>query len=109
MKRQISFFLLILVIGLGIGIYIGKCMYQQPKPISNNGIVIPDSIVKQENETIDSLETLNGEISGKIENVKDSIVIVTKWKGKEVNRIKELPLDSAIIYLNKKLRKYEND
>ena len=108
MKRQISFFLLILVIGLGIGIYIGKCMYQ-PKPISNNEIVIPDSIIKQENETIDSLETLNEEISGKIENVKDSIVIITKWKEKEVNKIKELPLDSAIIYLNKKLRKYEND
>lgn len=108
MKRQISFFLLILVIGLGIGIYVGKCIYQ-PKPISNNEIVIPDSIIEQENKTIDSLETLNKEISGKRNDVKDSIVIITKWKEKEVNRVKELPLDSAIIYLNKKLREYEND
>lgn len=99
--------LLILFCFMGLGVWIGMSI-QRSLGSGNVNVVIPDSVIKQETEFIDSLRNLEKEIDSLRAETRDSIQYVIKWKTKEINRVKELPLDSGILYLQKKLRENED-
>ena len=87
-----------MLIGLGIGIYTGKYIYQ-PKSVD----------FKDETKKIDSLENTIVDIETEKVIVHDSIIKVKIEKIKELERIERLLLDSGIIFLQIKLREYEEN
>ena len=87
-----------MLIGLGIGIYTEKYIYQ-PKSVD----------FEDETKKIDSLENTIVDIETEKVIVHDSIIKVKIEKVKELERIERLPLDSGIIFLQIKLREYEEN
>lgn len=97
-----------IIISFIIGILVGWCTNEYTSQPGDVTVVVPDSIFKKEQNYIDSLRTIEKRVDNKRESLKDSIQIVVKWRTKEVENVKNLPLDSGIIFLNKKLREYED-
>jgi len=95
-----------LLVGFGCGILLQKCITNS-KPTST-AIVIPDSLIREENQKIDSLRKIGEEERKKSEALADSIMSVTRLKYERVDSVKNLPVDSALKYLREKLGKYEN-
>lgn len=105
-KKFIFACIVALLVGLGCGILLSKCVINS-KPTST-AIVIPDSLIQEENRKIDSLRVISEEERRKSEALTDSIMAVTRLKYERVDSIKNLPVDSALKYLREKLGKYEN-
>ena len=105
-KKLIFIIIVALLVGLGCGILIDKYVIN-PKPTST-AIVIPDSLIQEENQKIDSLRKVGEEEKKKSEALMDSIMTITRLKYERVDSVKNLPVDSALKYLREKLGKYEN-
>ena len=105
-KKFIFALIVALLVGFGCGILLHKCITDS-KPTST-AIVIPDSLIQEENRKIDSLRVISEEERRKSEALTDSIMTVTRLKYERVDSIKNLPVDSALKYLREKLGKYEN-
>ena len=105
-KKFIFTCIVALLVGLGCGILLHKCVTNS-KPTSS-AIVIPDSLIQEENRKIDSLRIISEEEKRKSEALADSIMTVTRLKYERVDSVKNLPVDSALKYLREKLGKYEN-
>lgn len=92
-----------------VGFILGWCTntYTSQKPLIKE-VVIPDSVVQQEREFIDSLHTIRKDITLKRDSMKSELEEAEKLKASEIERIKSLPLDSGVDFLNSKLREYEN-
>ena len=106
MKKKISLSIIIsFVIGIGLGFYAGKRIYQaEPVDIT---ITIPDSVIEEETRYIDSLYSVEQEIEEKRKELEHEIEIIREEEIKEINYIKKLPTDSGVKYLKSKLREYE--
>jgi hypothetical protein len=105
-KKLIFIIIVALLVGLGCGILIDKYVIN-PKPTST-AIVIPDSLIKEENQKIDSLRRIEEEEKVKSEALMDSIMTIARLKYERVDSVKNLPTDSALNYLREILGKYEN-
>ena len=105
-KNFIFALIVALLVGFGCGILLHKCVTDS-KPTST-AIVIPDSLIREENQKIDSLKKIEEEDKKKSEALADSIMAVVKLKYERVDSVKNLPVDSALKYLREKLGKYEN-
>lgn len=99
--------LLILIAVFGVGALAGYLVGRSTKT-QRSEVVIPDSVIKKEENFIDSLRKLEKEIEKQKASLKDSIVYITEWKIEKINEVKELPLDSGILYLRKKLEENED-
>lgn len=110
-RKAIIISIIILILGLSLGIGFGMILF---KGCSNptfykesSNVIIPDSIIKEEKNILDSLEKeiiIREEV---ISHLKDSIQIKEVIRTIEIDNIKELPLDSSVIFLKSKLREYE--
>lgn len=110
-RKVIIISIIILILGLSLGIGFGMILF---KGCSNptfykgsSNVIIPDSIIKEEKNILDSLEKeiiIREEV---ISHLKDSIQIKEVIRTIEIDNIKELPLDSSVIFLKSKLREYE--
>ena len=106
--KKISIIIIIsALIGFLGGYFLGRYTYRA-KPINVN-VQFPDSLIQRETEYLDSLylvekrlEALSGGLSDSVRVLKD-----TAWI--RVKEVKELPLDSGVLYLRKKLEKYEKN
>lgn len=105
-KKLIFTIVIALLVGLGCGILLDKYVIN-PKPTST-AIVIPDSLVQEENQIIDSLKRVSEEEKKRSEALMDSIMTITRLKYERVDSVKNLPTDSALNYLREILGKYEN-
>jgi hypothetical protein len=106
-KRSEWINLVVLVlIGFGIGMYVGKCIYQ-PGPINLAPQKIPEKLVRQENKKISKLKIQEKQVGDTITIIKEKINKVWSVRVKELNKIDSLPLDSNINYLRQKIREYE--
>ena len=110
-KKAIIVSILLLILGLSIGAGLGFILFKgcsSPAPSEDPSVIIPDSLIKEEKEKIDSLEK---EIKIREENIsrlKDSIQVKEIIRTIKIDNIKELPLDSSVIFLKSKLRDYDN-
>ena len=87
--------MVLVLIGFGIGMYVGKCIYQ-PGPINLAPQKVPEKLVRQENKRGDTVTV-----------IKERISTVWRERVEELNKIDSLPLDSNINYLRKKIKEYE--
>lgn len=95
-----------MLIGFGIGIYVGECMYS-PSPINFKSPKMPEKEIKKENDLIDSLKKKEAIVKDSIIFEKGEVIILEKNKIIEKNKIDKLPLDSNINFLKIKLKEYE--
>ena len=105
-KNLIFAIIIALLVGLGCGVLLDKYVIN-PKPTST-AVVIPDSLIQEENQKIDSLRRVAEEEKIKSEALMDSIMTIARLKYERVDSIKNLPTDSALNYLREILGKYEN-
>ena len=109
-KAVIIASLICLIIGTGLGMILRDCSYSDPlKDNDNQGsVVIPDSLIKEETNKIDSLKEVIESREELISRLKDSIQIKEVIRTIQIDNVKKLPLDSAVMFLNSKLREYED-
>lgn len=105
-NERISLFVVLVLIGFGIGMYVGKCIYQ-PGPINLAPQNVPEKLVRQENKRIGELKTQEKQVGDTVTVIKERINNVWKERVKELNKIDSLPLDSNINYLKQKIKEYE--
>lgn len=105
-KKLIFACIIALLVGFGSGILLHRYVINS-KPAST-AVVIPDSLIQEENQKINSLRKVGEEEKKKSEALMDSIMIITRLKYERVDSVKNLPVDSALKYLREKLGKYEN-
>ena len=82
-------------------------VYFWVKKDSHPSIVVPNDSTKVEELLIDSLKKELIQRDSIIGCLKDSVVEIEVIRTEEVNKIKELPIDSSVWYLEQKLREYE--
>lgn len=98
-----------LLLGFGFGvIYFKGC--SKPSSDNEDPVITTDqsNIISEDSKKIDSLRL---EIERKeriIGHLKDSVKVIETIRTIEVDNVKNLPLDSAVMYLNLKLESYEN-
>ncbi len=102
---SIGKYVLIVGIGFGLGIYFEISRYQA----TDISTEIPESILEENKNKIDSLEAKNLESELLIDSLKDSIQIVETVREIEVSKIQELPVNEAAEFLTLKLREYEKE
>lgn len=98
--------MVLVLIGFGIGMYVGKCIYQ-PGPINLAPQNVPEKLVRQENKRIGELKTQEKQVGDTVTIIKERINNAWKERVVELNKIDSLPLDSNINYLKRKIREYE--
>lgn len=97
-----------LLLGFGFGaIYFKGC--SNPDFEDEDNITIPENVISEETKKIDSLKLEIIKREELIGHLKDSVKIIETIRTIKVDNIKKLPLDSAVMYLNLKLEKYENE
>lgn len=104
-KKLIFALIIAILVGFGCGALLVRCTYSKP---TSTAVVIPDSLIQEENQKIDSLRVIEEEERKKSEALADSIMTITRLKYERVDSVKNLPIDSALNYLREILGKYEN-
>lgn len=111
-KKVIITSLISLLIGTGLGmILLGRSCSGHLKEVqgnSNNNVEIPNKIIEKELKEIDSLKNVIELGEKEISRLKDSIKVKEVIRTIQIDNVKKLPLDSAVIFLNSKLREYED-
>ena len=96
----------LLVLGYILGVYFGRPSDTASSPIDTEKL---DSIlVGEENKKIDSLQLVIENYEKINSSLRDSIKEVTIIRAIEVDAVKELPLDSGVLFLKHKLREFES-
>ena len=97
----------ITLIGFGVGVILKFYSHSNPtKENITDTIIVPDKLIKDNQIKIDSLNKVIEEREKSIRHLKDSIEKIEAIRTIEVDNVKRLPLDSALIYLNLKLGEY---
>ena len=103
--------ILLLILGLSIGAGLGFILFRDSSnsaPSEDPSVIIPDSLIKDETNKIDSLKEEIESREELISRLKDSIQIKEVIRTIQIDNVKKLPLDSAVMFLNSKLREYED-
>lgn len=100
-KKCLSTFLIGLILGVGIAISLCQVFFSKADEKALQEKM--DSLVRKENILLDSLTNLSREMGKERIIIKDSLVKVYIDREVQVNRVKELPLDSAIEYLRNEI------
>lgn len=95
-----------LTLGFGLGaLFFRGCSHSTPDKTTDS-IKVPDTLIQEDQRKIDSLKEVIKEREESIGHLKDSVKIIETIRTIEVDNIKKLPLDSAVMYLNLKLGEY---
>lgn len=107
-KKVIITSLISLLIGTGLGmILLGRSCSDHLRETQGN-VEIPNKIIEKELKEIDSLKNVIELGEKEISRLKDSIKVKEVIRTIQIDNVKKLPLDSAVIFLNSKLREYED-
>ena len=96
----------LILLGYILGVYVSRPSVSVDEPIDIEKI---DSLlVSKEKATIDSLTLVIEEYKKINSDLKDSIKEVVIIRTEKVDEVRKLPLDSGVLFLNHKLREFEN-
>jgi hypothetical protein len=101
-SRNIIILIIVFLVGFGLGM-LTENLINKSEP-TEESIIIPDSLVRQENLKIDSFNDVERIERMRFEILQDSIRTIESFRYIKIDSIKNLPVDSGILYLRSKLK-----